>query len=131
MPTPFNLPPLGENIESGTIVGILVSVGDTLTKDQAVLEIETDKATLEVPSTMNGVVSEILVKEGDQAEVGKPMLMIDSEDAAAPAAEAPEEEPEAEAPTEEAVPEESPPAPVEETKTENCMKRAKGPPCAG
>ena len=111
MPTPFNLPPLGENVESGTIVGILVSVGDTLTEDQSVLEIETDKATLEVPSTVNGVVTEILVKEGDQAGVGKPVLMIDSE-GAAPAAEAPAEEPEADTPpVEDAVEEpETPPA---------------------
>lgn len=77
MSTPFNLPPLGENIESGTIVGILVSVGDTIAKDQAVLEIETDKATLEVPSTVQGVVLELLVKDGDQAVVGNPVLIVD------------------------------------------------------
>ncbi|MBT5871895.1 MAG: branched-chain alpha-keto acid dehydrogenase subunit E2 [Candidatus Latescibacteria bacterium] len=77
MSTPFNLPPLGENIESGTIVGILVSVGDTIAEDQAVLEIETDKATLEVPSTVQGVVQELLVKEGDQAVVGEPVLTVE------------------------------------------------------
>ena len=77
MSKPFNLPPLGENVESGTIVGILVSVGDTLVKDQGVLEIETDKATLEVPSSVEGVITEILVSESDQAEVGKPVLLVE------------------------------------------------------
>ncbi|MEE2710301.1 MAG: 2-oxo acid dehydrogenase subunit E2 [Gemmatimonadota bacterium] len=81
MTTPFNLPPLGENVESGTVVRVLVSVGDALTEEQGILEIETDKATLEVPSTVNGVVIEILVKEGDLAEVGDPVLMFDSEGA--------------------------------------------------
>ena len=77
MPTPFDLPALGENIQAGTVVGILVSVGDTIEEDQPVLEIETDKANLEVPSTVSGVVTEILVKEGDEAEVGNPVLMVD------------------------------------------------------
>lgn len=106
MPTPFNLPPLGENIEAGTVVGILVSVGDTLEIDQPVLEIETDKATLEVPSTVSGVVSEILIGEGDQAEVGKPVLNVEAGEAVAePAAE------EAPATPEEPAAEEAPPAP--------------------
>jgi len=111
MTTPFNLPPLGENVESGTVVGILVSEGDTLSENQAILEIETDKATLEVPSTVNGVVTEILVKEGDQVEVGNPVLMFDSEDSEAEAA---VEEPITEKPeVEKAAPIEPEAAPVE------------------
>ena len=62
MANPFNLPPLGENVDAGTVVGILVAVGDTIEVDQSVLEIETDKANLEVPSSVSGVVTEILVK---------------------------------------------------------------------
>ena len=53
--TEFTLPELGENIESGDIVRVLVHAGDTLQRDQAVLELETDKATIEVPSSVSGV----------------------------------------------------------------------------
>ena len=77
MANPFNLPPLGENVDAGTVVGILVAVGDPIEVDQPVLEIETDKANLEVPSSVSGVVTEILVKNGSQAEVGQPVLMVD------------------------------------------------------
>jgi len=80
MAQPFNLPPLGENVNAGTVVGILVAVGDTISVDQSVLEIETDKANLEVPSAVSGVATEILVKNGDEAEVGNPILMVDEAD---------------------------------------------------
>ncbi len=85
MATPFNLPALGENVDAGTVVGILVAVGDTVEVDQPVLEIETDKANLEVPSGFSGVVTEILVENGATADVGAPMLMYDVA-AGAPAA---------------------------------------------
>ncbi|MFO7776470.1 MAG: biotin/lipoyl-containing protein, partial [Candidatus Hydrogenedentota bacterium] len=64
------LPPLGENVENGTISKILVSQGDTIQADDPVLELETDKAVLEVPSTVSGVVSEIAVEEGQTVNVG-------------------------------------------------------------
>lgn len=86
MATPFNLPALGENVDAGTVVGILVSVGDQVEENQPVLEIETDKANLEVPSGFSGVVTEILVENGATAEVGAPVLMYEEgagEDAAA------------------------------------------------
>lgn len=78
MATPFNLPALGENVDSGTVVGILVAVGDTVEENQPVLEIETDKANLEVPSGFSGVVTEILVENGATADVGAPVLMYDA-----------------------------------------------------
>ncbi len=84
MATPFNLPALGENVDSGTVVGILVAVGDRVEENQPVLEIETDKANLEVPSGFSGVVTEILVENGATADVGAPVLMYD--DAAGEAA---------------------------------------------
>lgn len=88
MATPFNLPALGENVDAGTVVGILVAVGDIVEVDQPVLEIETDKANLEVPSGFSGVVTEILVENGATAEVGAPVLMYDAAaDASAAAAE--------------------------------------------
>ena len=51
MPVEFKLPELGENVEKGDVVRVLVAVGDVVAKDQPVLELETDKATIEVPST--------------------------------------------------------------------------------
>ncbi len=88
MATPFNLPALGENVDAGTVVGILVEVGDIVEVDQPVLEIETDKANLEVPSGFSGVVTEILMENGATAEVGAPVLMYDAAaDASAAAAE--------------------------------------------
>ncbi len=89
MATPFNLPALGENIDAGTVVGILVAAGDRVEENQPILEIETDKANLEVPSGFSGVVTEILVENGATTEVGAPVLMY--EDAGqAPAAAAEE-----------------------------------------
>lgn len=88
MATPFNLPALGENVDAGTVVGILVAVGDQVEENQPVLEIETDKANLEVPSGFSGVVTEILVENGATAEVGAPVLMYD--DGAGEAADADE-----------------------------------------
>ena len=61
MPTDFLLPELGENVATGDVLRVLVKAGDTLTKDQPVLELETDKATIEVPSSVAGQVKEIKV----------------------------------------------------------------------
>ena len=61
----FKLPELGENIESAEVVKVLVNVGDNIKVDQILVEIETDKATVEVPAEFNGVVKEIKVKAGD------------------------------------------------------------------
>lgn len=66
----FFLPELGENITTATIIKILVVVGDTVEIDQSVLELETEKATIEVPSTVTGKVTEVLVNEGDVIPVG-------------------------------------------------------------
>ncbi len=80
MTTEFKLPELGENVESGDVVKVLISIGDTLEIDQPVLEIETDKATIEVPSSVSGVVKEIHIKAGDQAKVGQTILTLESAD---------------------------------------------------
>ena len=61
MATEFRLPELGENIESGKVTSVMVSVGDTIAQDQPVIEVETDKAALEVPSSVSGTVKEIRV----------------------------------------------------------------------
>lgn len=77
MATEFKLPELGEDIESGDVIGVLVSVGDIITQDQPVMEIETDKATIEVPSPVGGVVNAIHVKVGQTIKVGQLLLSID------------------------------------------------------
>jgi pyruvate dehydrogenase E2 component (dihydrolipoyllysine-residue acetyltransferase) len=77
VPTDFTLPELGENIEAGDVLRILVKPGDTIAKDQAVLELETDKATIEVPSSVAGVVKDIKVKAGDKVKVGQAILSVD------------------------------------------------------
>ncbi|MBM4156035.1 MAG: dihydrolipoyllysine-residue acetyltransferase [Lentisphaerae bacterium] len=84
MPTPLNLPPLGENIDGGDVVKVLVKAGDVLRADQPILELETGKATLEVPSPVAGTVGAVLVKPGDKIVIGQPVLML--ADAGAPAA---------------------------------------------
>ena len=87
MATEFKLPEVGEGITSGTVVGVLVSVGDTIEKDQPVLELETDKAVVEVPSSVAGVVQEIQVKENEEASVGQVVLIVGDEGAAGETAE--------------------------------------------
>src|SRR5688572_3575912 len=83
MPTEFKIPELGENVTAGDVVRVLVSSGDTLAKDQPVLELETDKATIEVPSSVSGTVKDIKVKQGERVKVGQVVLTVD--DAGGPA----------------------------------------------
>src|SRR5437764_13942710 len=72
----FTLPELGEQIEAGDVLRVLVKAGDTLAKDQPVLELETDKATIEVPSSVAGTIGEIKVKPGDKVKVGQVILTV-------------------------------------------------------
>jgi pyruvate dehydrogenase E2 component (dihydrolipoamide acetyltransferase) len=76
MPTEFKLPELGENITAGDVVRVLVAPGDAIAKDQAVVELETDKATIEVPSSVAGTVETIAVKAGDRVNVGQVVLPV-------------------------------------------------------
>ena len=75
--TDFTLPELGENITSGDVLRVLVNAGDTLAKDQPVLELETDKATIEVPSSVAGQVKDVKVKAGDKVKVGQAILSVE------------------------------------------------------
>lgn len=74
----FHLPDLGENIPSADVVNVLVKVGDVIEADQGILEIETDKATIEVPSTISGKVVEVLVKAGSKAKVGDVVIKVET-----------------------------------------------------
>ena len=85
MSTEVKLPELGENIESGTVVKLLVQVGQKIAQDQPVLELETDKATIEVPSPSAGTVSEIRVAEGAKAQVGETVMVLEGAEEAKPA----------------------------------------------
>src|SRR5438093_11983606 len=81
--TDFTLPELGENISSGDVLRVLVKPGDTIQKEQSVLELETDKATIEVPSSVAGTVKEVKVKAGDKVKVGQAILSVDDGGASA------------------------------------------------
>src|SRR5688500_17817651 len=72
----LKLPELGENVTSADVLRVLVSAGDTVTKDQPVLELETDRATVEVPSTVTGVVQDVKVKPGDKVKTGQVILTV-------------------------------------------------------
>ena len=80
----FKVPSLGENIEGGDVTKVLVNVGDTIAREQSVLELETDKATIEVPSSVAGKVTAIKVKAGDKVKVGAVVLTVDENGAGAP-----------------------------------------------
>ena len=82
----FKIPELGENVAQGDVASVLVKVGDTIAKEQPVLELETDKATIEVPSSVAGLVTEIRVKKGDKVSVGAVVLVVRDDGAAAPPA---------------------------------------------
>ncbi len=73
----FKLPELGENVESGDIVDVLVAKGDIIEVDQNVLEIETDKAVIEVPSSVGGKITKINVKKGESVNVGDTILVVE------------------------------------------------------
>ena len=78
MAVEFKLPELGENIDSGDIVKWLVKPGDVVKQDQPLLELETGKAVVEVPSNVSGMVVELLAQEGDKVNVGDPILTVDA-----------------------------------------------------
>jgi pyruvate dehydrogenase E2 component (dihydrolipoamide acetyltransferase) len=86
MATEIKLPNLGEHIESGDVLSILVNEGDTVSKNQDLLEIETDKATMPIPSPSSGKITRILVAEGDTVKIGAAIMEIEAGAAAEKAA---------------------------------------------
>jgi pyruvate dehydrogenase E2 component (dihydrolipoamide acetyltransferase) len=82
MSTQIKLPNLGENIESGDVLSILVREGDTVKVDQDLLELETDKATMPIPSPKAGKITKVLVREGETVNVGAPIMEIEAADGA-------------------------------------------------
>src|SRR5215471_12114183 len=86
----FKLPELGENISQGDLVRLMVSAGTKVSEGQPVMELETDKAVVEVPSSVSGVVKEIKVKEGEKVRVGQVIFTLEGGALAPPAKAAPE-----------------------------------------
>jgi pyruvate dehydrogenase E2 component (dihydrolipoamide acetyltransferase) len=103
----FKLPELGENIEQGDLVRLMVAPGAAVSAGQSVMELETDKAVVEVPSSVSGTVQEIRVKEGDKIKVGQVIFTVDGAEAKASAAPS-----QPAAPTASPTPKEKPTAPA-------------------
>ena len=76
--TEFKLPELGENIDQGDLVRLMISPGSSITEGQPVMELETDKAVVEVPSSVSGTVKEIRVKEGEKVKVGQVIFTVEN-----------------------------------------------------
>jgi pyruvate dehydrogenase E2 component (dihydrolipoamide acetyltransferase) len=76
--TEFKLPELGENISQGDLVRLLISPGTTIAEGQAVMELETDKAVIEVPSSVSGTIQEVRVKEGEKIKVGQVIFTVEN-----------------------------------------------------
>lgn len=75
----IKIPDIAENVETGVIAGILVSEGDKVSEDQSLVEIETDKATTDLPSPYEGVIDEIKISEGDEVKVNQVIMIIETE----------------------------------------------------
>ena len=100
------MPQMGVSVSEGTITKWLKQVGEEIEADESLLEISTDKVDTEVPSPASGVVTQILVQEGETVDVGTKLAVIGGE--AGAETEAPAAEPQAEAPEEVAQPAETP-----------------------
>ena len=87
----FKLPALGENIEQGDLVRLMIAPGTAVSEGQAVMELETDKAVVEVPSSVSGTVKDVLVKEGEKIKVGQVVFTADGNGTAAAVTETPRE----------------------------------------
>ncbi len=88
MPREFHLPDLGEGIVEAQVVQVLIKEGETISEDQGLFEVETDKAAVEIPSPFTGLVAKIHVTAGQTVNVGDVMVTLDGdgESEAAPAA---------------------------------------------
>ena len=84
MAQPIKVPDIGEKVESGVVVAVLINVGDTVVEDDTVIELETDKALVEIPSPFAGRITDVLAKVGAQMKVGDVIARIDTEAAGPP-----------------------------------------------
>ena len=84
MATDFKVPDLGENVDSGDIVNVMVKEGDEIQADQSVMEIETGKAVVELPCPYPGRITKIHVQKGAKVKVGDPLLTVEGTNSTAP-----------------------------------------------
>jgi len=85
-PPEFRLPELGENISQADLVRLMISPGSRVSEGQPVMELETEKAVVEVPSSVSGIVKEIRVKQGDKLKVGQVIFTLEGAALAPPPA---------------------------------------------
>lgn len=124
----IKVPEIGENVESGVVVAVHIKAGDTLAVDDTVIELETDKALVEIPSPLNGRVTDVLAKAGAQMNVGDVIARLETDDQPAGKEAAPVTDvPASEAETEEAAPAPLPPAPPAEVSGPPPVERQKAP----
>ncbi|MCY3985581.1 MAG: 2-oxo acid dehydrogenase subunit E2 [Candidatus Dadabacteria bacterium] len=76
----FRLPELGEGIESGQVIEVFIMPGDTISLEQPLLEVETDKAAVEIPSPVDGTIVDVYVSAGDKVEVSQLLMKIKGDD---------------------------------------------------
>ena len=74
------VPQISEGIETALVIRVLIKVGDSVKVEQSIAEMETEKASFELPCPVEGKVTEIAVKEGQEIEVGELVLKVDTED---------------------------------------------------
>ncbi|MEO8663957.1 MAG: 2-oxo acid dehydrogenase subunit E2 [Ignavibacteria bacterium] len=72
------LPEVSDNVETGDVLKVLVNVGDKVEVDQPLVELETEKATFEVPSTESGIIKEVNVKQGDVIKIGDVIIKVET-----------------------------------------------------
>jgi pyruvate dehydrogenase E2 component (dihydrolipoamide acetyltransferase) len=89
MPKEFKLPNLGEGVDSGDVVNVSVKSGDTVAKGQSLVEVETNKAVMDVPAPEDATVVEVAMKAGDKVKPGDLVIRYEPASGAAPAAAAP------------------------------------------
>lgn len=77
----IKLPEIADNVDSATVISVLVSEGDTIAKDDTIAEMESDKAAFDLPSDVAGTVKEIKVKDGDEVKVGEVVITVETDKA--------------------------------------------------
>ncbi len=103
----IRLPEISENVETGEVIQILVAVGDLIEEEQSIVELETEKATFEVPSPVSGKVTEIHIKNGQTINIGQVIIKVETEPSSQAEQEvvpAPEEVPQQQPPQKQAEP---------------------------
>ena len=118
MANEIKLPNLGEGIDSASVLSVLVTEGQSVTKDDPIIEIESDKATLEVPAGSDGTVSRLLVKAGDTVSIGQAIITIEDADDTSPPQQEDSSQTNKKEPTAETSPDNNAPAPEAEPETD-------------